>query len=121
MVIDDEAMLVRIMLRMLKRQGHKVTGFDDPTAALAAFRKSPEDFDVVITDMSMPKMDGTHLALTMLQQRPTTSIFICSGHGARSTLPPGVRAFIAKPINWTHLGSLLNEVGQGLIRKSKGA
>lgn len=121
MVVDDEAMLVRIMLRMLKRQGHQVTGFDNPVEALEAFQKNPDDFDVIITDMSMPRMDGTHLALTMLQQCPTKPIFICSGHGARSTLPPGVRAFIAKPINWTNLESLLTEVGRHLIKKSNGA
>lgn len=119
MVVDDEAMLVRIMLRMLKRQGHKVTGFDDPLEALEAFKNDPEVFDVVITDMSMPQMDGTHLALMMLQQRPTIPVFICSGHGARSTLPPGVRAFIAKPVNWGQLEDLLNEISQQLLQSSR--
>ncbi|MFO0673425.1 MAG: hypothetical protein U0235_28050 [Polyangiaceae bacterium] len=52
--IDDEERLVTLAERVLARAGHSVTGFSQPAAAIDAFRRHPEAFDAVVSDLTMP-------------------------------------------------------------------
>lgn len=71
MFVDDEPQLVRMAQRTLTRLGHQVTTFSDPLEALTHFRATPEAFDVVVTDLSMPNMSGLDLTRAL---RATSSI-----------------------------------------------
>jgi signal transduction histidine kinase/ActR/RegA family two-component response regulator len=78
--IDDEEPLVFLMTRMLTQLGYKVTGCSEPTKALEMFSSGPHDFDVVVSDLSMPQMSGVDLARELLQIRPGMPILIASGY-----------------------------------------
>jgi PAS domain S-box-containing protein len=81
MVVDDEEIVVRVATGILQRLGYRTSAFADPAEALQAFRKTPADFDLVITDLTMPKMKGTALAAELRLMRPTLPIMLCTGFG----------------------------------------
>jgi len=78
--VDDEEPLVFLMTRMLTQLGYKVTGCTEPEKALETLRSRPHDFDVVVSDLSMPQMSGIDLAREILQTRPGMPILIASGY-----------------------------------------
>ncbi len=61
---------------------YRVEAMTDPEDALAAFSLNPGYFDVVITDMTMPKMTGAKLAEGLIRIRPDLSIILCTGHSS---------------------------------------
>jgi PAS domain S-box-containing protein len=79
MYVDDEEALVFLLERALTKMGYRVTGFADATLALGAFRSRPDDFDVVITDLSMPHLPGPDLAVELRRIRPDIPIIMTSG------------------------------------------
>src|SRR5262245_57968489 len=68
------------MRRMLEHLGHRVTAVSNSEAALAAFKARPDEFDLVLTDMSMPGMSGVEFAQQVLIVRPETLVVIATGH-----------------------------------------
>ena len=78
--IDDEEALVFLLSKNLERLGCQVTGFTDPEAALREFRVRPSEFDVVVTDVSMPRMSGFDLARELQAVRPGMPIIVTSGY-----------------------------------------
>jgi PAS domain S-box-containing protein len=78
--VDDEEPLVFLMTHLLTLLGYKVTGCTDAQKALEAFRSTPYDFDVVVSDLSMPRMSGIELGQEVLQIRPGVPILIVSGY-----------------------------------------
>lgn len=102
LLIDDEKMIVRMEEQMLRGQGYRVTTFSDSEEALRAFQTQPHDFDLIITDMTMPKLCGNKLAQEMLSIRPDMPIILCSGFNPivsgtkRQTV--GIRKYLTKPI-----------------------
>jgi CheY-like chemotaxis protein len=80
--VDDEDSMVFLMGRWLSRLGYKVTGCMMPERALETFRAAPYDFDLVLSDLSMPEMSGIELARQLLRIRPDMPILIASGYVA---------------------------------------
>jgi PAS domain S-box-containing protein len=116
--VDDETTLVHLATRTLGRLGYRVTGHDDPQQALTEFTAHPQDFDAVVTDLSMPGMSGFELARALLAVRPDIPLVMTSGYvrpqdeeTARSI---GVRAVILKPSTVEELGVVLDEMFQPL-------
>ncbi|MCP4687343.1 MAG: response regulator, partial [Desulfobacterales bacterium] len=100
--LDDEAPLVDIWDRMLSKLGYHVIGLTDPRDALDAFRANPYDFDIVITDMTMPGMTGEDFAREVIKIRPEIPVVLCTGFrkgfsevNARAA---GVKDFLLKPL-----------------------
>lgn len=103
LLVDDEAALVRIWTVALTDLGYRVTAYTNSRAALEAFRDTPDAFDLVITDQTMPQLTGDALAQELLRLRPRLPIILCTGHvpgaaGARPE-PLGVRATLLKPVS----------------------
>ena len=80
MYVDDEEALVLLMDRALTKRGYQVGGFSTPAEALKAFSERPDDFDVVITDLSMPGMPGPQLASRLREVRKDVPIILTSGY-----------------------------------------
>ena len=80
MIVDDETAIITIETEMLESLGYGVEGFNDSMSALAAFRRSPATFDIVITDYAMPTMAGLDLAEQLKEIRNDIPIILCSGH-----------------------------------------
>lgn len=80
MYVDDEEALVFLMERALSKMGYRVSGFSDPTIALNAFRKQPHEFDVIVTDLSMPGLSGQDLVVELRRIRAAVPIIMTSGY-----------------------------------------
>jgi len=102
LVVDDEHSILTIRQRLLTGLGYKVTTFSSSIDALRAFRENPLQFDLLLTDMTMPKMDGIGLTENLLAIRPNMPVVMCSGHSEhineKNILEHGIRAFLLKPV-----------------------
>ena len=82
--------------------------------ALEAFRAHPDRFDLVITDMAMPKMSGDRLAKEIMQIRPDIPIIICTGYSelitADKAAEMGMKGFVMKPLILRDLASIIRTV-----------
>ncbi len=97
---------------MLKHLGYTPEPRTSPLEALAAFRANPEKFTAVVTDMTMPHMNGMSLAKEILQIRPHTPIVLCTGFSDKTNEEKarerGIQAFLYKPLTLADLAGALN-------------
>ena len=112
--IDDEVALTEVASKGLTRFGYSVVAFNDPAQALAAFRASPKDFDIVITDMTMPGLTGELVAAEVRRLRPEIPVVLVSGFSDRLTaeqaLAAGFDGFVDKPLRPTTLAQLIRRL-----------
>ncbi|MBI9082341.1 MAG: response regulator [Desulfobacterales bacterium] len=117
LLVEDEVQTVKMLEKMLTGLGYRPRAFTDAQAALAEFEKDPSAFDLVITDLTMPKVTGDVLARRMLQARPDLPIIMCTGFSplmdedqARAL---GIRKLIYKPMDRTELAMAVRQVLDG--------
>ncbi len=114
LLIDDEADIVSMEEQVLERLGYQVVAFTESTKALKAFCKTPDTFDMIITDMAMPGMSGDRLAAECLKKRPDIPILLCTGFSDSLTeekmLSQGIRGFLSKPMGMGELAQKIHEV-----------
>jgi PAS domain S-box-containing protein len=79
LLVDDEPALVEMGQQLLSRLGYRVTVSTNPLAALTLFTQSPKEYDLLISDMTMPQMTGDQLARQVLKIRPGTPVVITTG------------------------------------------
>ena len=83
--IDDEPLLRELLKEVLEREGHRVEVTDGGQSGLDAFRAAHQrgqPFDIVITDLGMPYLDGRQVAKTLKRESPETPIVLLTGWGA---------------------------------------
>ena len=112
--VDDEALLVDVATQMLPKLGYSVAGFSSSPDALAAFKQTPDAFDLVITDYTMPKMIGTQLALEIRKVRQDIPIIMCTGFAQNlsdhNRIKYGIEAILLKPLYEHELSQVLRQV-----------
>ncbi|MDF1594043.1 MAG: PAS domain S-box protein [Desulfobacterales bacterium] len=112
--IDDEASILNLAKKSLEKQGYQVEAKNDPVEALELFRANPDRFDLIITDMTMPKMTGDKLTKEILGIRPGMPIILCSGYSdrinAEKAAALGIRKYIEKPLNLSDFVSTVRKV-----------
>jgi PAS domain S-box-containing protein len=117
LLVDDEPSLCRIAAKFLHRLGYSTTEADSATAALNKIREQPEHFNLVITDLTMPEMDGLSLARAIHQLRPGLPVILASGFDMQRTGeaddPPNIRARLQKPYTRDTLLEQVNSVLNG--------
>jgi PAS domain S-box-containing protein len=100
--VDDEPGLVETWTQLLVRLGYQVTSRQNSGEALELFRANPDQFDLVITDQTMPEMNGTELARELLRIRPKVPIILCSGFNdpitSETAREIGIRDYFTKPL-----------------------
>ena len=100
--IDDEVLMVNIAKQILERLGYVVETKTNPVDALELFRSNPSRFDLVISDMAMPQMNGDKLVKELLAIRSEMPIVLCTGFSekvsAENANKLGIRAFAMKPL-----------------------
>jgi PAS domain S-box-containing protein len=110
--IDDDDAIVLLTTRVLERLGYHVTGFTHPQQALEAFAARPNDFDVVVTDLSMPGMSGFDLAQSLRRYRAEMPILMTSGYvrpeDRQQARERGLGDVILKPNTVDELGQALH-------------
>ena len=112
--VDDETALVFLAERALKQLGYEVTGCTDPFQALEIFRKDPDEFDAVVTDLSMPGLSGTDLISELRKVRPGLRVLVTSGYvrpqDNEMVRRVGVQELILKPSTIQELATVLHKV-----------
>jgi len=102
MLVDDEASVRNVEKELLTSIGYHVEGFANPIEALEHFSSHPETYDLIITDMTMPKMTGDKLAQELMAVRSDIPVILCTGFsdliGEESAKALGIKEFITKPI-----------------------
>jgi len=85
LLVDDEPAVMEMGTRLLERLGYKVTSQTDSVKALEIFRSNPDEFDLVMTDYTMPNLTGMDLAMEVLRIRPDMPIMLCTGFSEKIT------------------------------------
>ncbi len=118
--IDDEPLLRQVMKEILESDRHTVTLADGGEAGIGVFRQARQEghnFDVVITDLGMPHVDGRQVACTLKKESPSTPIVLLTGWGTMiksdGELPAQVDAVVSKPPRINELRETLWRVTQG--------
>ena len=100
--VDDEEALIDVGRQVLERLGYQVTADTSSLRAWELFQKQPDDFDLVITDQTMPDMTGAELSERILEIRPDIPIILCTGFSDKifpeQALAVGVKRFVYKPL-----------------------
>jgi len=114
MIVDDEESIRSIFKDFMERNGYKVNAFENGLEALREFKKNPDYFDLVITDMTMPGITGDKLATELLEIRPDLLIILCTGYSTTMTeikaAQIGIKKYIQKPITNFDLAVLVREL-----------
>ena len=112
--VDDEDQIARIGSRILESLGYAVTTRTLSTEALSLFRSKPDDFDLVITDMTMPNMTGDIFSAELMKIRSDIPIILCTGYSKRisnqAAKELGIKAFAYKPIGRADLAKTIRKV-----------
>jgi DNA-binding NtrC family response regulator len=115
LIVDDEPSVGQAYAGLLARIGYHATVFDDPLAALARFRETPDEFEVVVSDITMPHMTGDALAREIQSLRPKLPVLLMTAYSSSLTREAAVAlgAFdlLSKPLA---LGALAEAVHRAL-------
>ena len=82
-MVDDEEAIVHLEKQMLERLGYRVTTRVNSLEALEAFKANPDEYDLILSDMTMPNMTGDQLARRLIAIRPDIPVIICTGFSER--------------------------------------
>jgi PAS domain S-box-containing protein len=114
LVVDDESMIVNINKAILEHLGYKVMATTDSLDALEKIRTAPDQFDLIITDQTMPNLTGAELAQKILQIKPTMPIILCTGYSSvlseEDALAIGIKKYARKPVDRATLAKVVREV-----------
>jgi PAS domain S-box-containing protein len=114
LVVDDNEQLVKMTTQMLEKLGYHVTGKTSGVAALETFANSPDQFDAIITDQTMPKMTGLQLSKKAKRIKPAIPVILCTGFSESVNKEnfenQGADAFLMKPIVMNRIARTLRYV-----------
>jgi PAS domain S-box-containing protein len=114
LLVDDEESVVKVEKLLLESLGYRVTSRLSSVDALEAFRSNPNDFSLVITDMTMPNMTGDQLAKELMSIKPDLPVIICTGFSERinekKSKSIGIKGFLMKPVVKSELARLVHKV-----------
>jgi PAS domain S-box-containing protein len=112
--VDDEAPLARLGQEALSLLGYEVVSVLDSGEALNLFRAKPQQFDLVVSDQTMPEMTGTQLAQELRQIRDDIPIVLCTGFShmvdADRARILGINAFCIKPLDMRQLAHQIDHI-----------
>lgn len=102
LLVDDDVQVLATIQTLLEGRGYRVTALSDGPAAWAAFSSAPRNFDLVLTDNSMPRMTGLQLSENIRALRNDIPVIICSGqgglHSGAGEAKAGAVNFLMKPV-----------------------
>jgi len=100
--VDDEKEIALMTQQMLESLGYKITIQTNSVEALKMFQSNPENFDVIISDQTMPNMTGVHLAKEIMNIRPEIPVIIATGFSEVITEENyknfGISEYVMKPL-----------------------
>jgi two-component system, cell cycle response regulator CpdR len=113
LIAEDEEVLCALCARALATEGHEVRTAGDGSEALELLAREQGCFDLLLTDIRMPIMDGIALALTAARDLPDLTILLMTGYADQRERAHGLDAIIhdviAKPFSVAALRATVNE------------
>jgi signal transduction histidine kinase/ActR/RegA family two-component response regulator len=120
LIVDDEAQITRMLAKILKSLGYKVSTRAHSMEALELFCNNPNDFDAVVTDMTMPNMTGDKLAEKIKAIRPDVPVILCTGFSEKINEDKEklyIDAFLMKPVGKAEMAKTVRRV----LNEAKGS
>ncbi|HEU4387628.1 MAG TPA: PAS domain S-box protein [Blastocatellia bacterium] len=113
LVVDDEEAVRKVLAAMLQEMGHEVTQASSAEEGIAIFETRP--FDIVFTDLAMPKVDGVAAAIAMKSRRPEVKVVVISGYGVERAYDRAgdtnvIDSALRKPFSFAELQDVLQEL-----------
>jgi signal transduction histidine kinase/ActR/RegA family two-component response regulator len=114
LIVDDEELITVSVKNMLQSLGYTVTALTDSSAALKLFSENPSQFDLVLTDYTMPVMTGEALGKEMMRIRSDIPVILCTGYtdlmSTEKATAMGFRGFITKPFTLREGAELVRRI-----------
>jgi PAS domain S-box-containing protein len=114
--VDDEPSISRLGKKALESLGYKVEEYNSSFEALERFTSAPREFDIVVTDETMPKLRGSELAQLIQGLRPDLPVILCTGYSQRlesQSLPASIKQVLHKPLTRRDLSAAIRAVLDG--------
>ena len=112
--VDDELELAHLGRVLLDKLGYRVITRTDSAKALETFRENPHQFNLVVSDMTMPKMTGLQLAREIHHINPETPVIICSGYNEQleelDLKAEDIRAILRKPLSLNDMAPVIRVI-----------
>ncbi len=111
--VDDEPMLVDLGKMMLEKIGYQAVALESPREAYNLFKEQPDKFDMVVTDLTMPDIQGTALAKMIKELRPDIPVILVTGFSDISSSdhpsPSSIDAVLSKPLSMNALAMIVEK------------
>lgn len=111
LLVDDEEQVVQVTGEILQSLGYEVVGRTSPKDALQLFARAPEEFDLVITDLTMPDITGLELSEGLKRLRPNIPIILFTGYSDQvskdAAVLAGIDEYCMKPISMRLLSTVV--------------
>ncbi len=112
--VDDEAPLAKMGSQILEHLGYSITTRTSSIEALELFQAKPNDFDLIVTDMTMPNLTGDKLAIELMKIREDIPVILCTGYSKKmsdeTASEIGIKAFAYKPMVKADLAKTVRKV-----------
>jgi len=112
--VDDEKSVASVGGKILTKLGYNVEIKTNPIEALKLFKSSPDQFDLIVTDMTMPQMSGTNLSKKIKEVRSDIPIIILTGHSSlideEKAKEIEIQGYAMKPISLKDLAVIVRNV-----------
>ena len=114
LIVDVEQSVISLYTKTMQPFGYRITGMTDSRKALSHFTNRPAEFDMVISDLQMPGLNGFQLALSIFNLRPDIPILLCSGtdHSVdeKRAKAIGITKYLIKPVEPLHLTTMVRNI-----------
>ncbi len=121
LLVDDEIMIGSLTSEMLLDMGYSVTTESDSRSALELFLQQPDDFDLIITDLSMPVLSGVDLVAEVRKQGSNIPVIFCTGFlqnlDSEDFFSLGVSAVCNKPFDFSVLTNAIDRALENNVCK----
>jgi PAS domain S-box-containing protein len=113
LLIDDELSIVKLNQKILEKLGYKLTCQTNSIDALERLKTRANDYDLIITDMTMPKLTGINLAEAMMDIHPELPIILCTGYSKQiseqNAIVNNIKAILKKPVSKSKLAEIVRK------------
>lgn len=117
LAVDDETSVIQFEKMVLEHLGYTVTTAHDGEEALEIFKKHADEFDLLVSDVTMPKMTGVELIHKIWEEHPGFPAIICTGYSEiispEEAEEMGIKKYLTKPVTVEMLGRAVREVLDG--------
>ncbi|PIE89772.1 MAG: hypothetical protein CR997_09460 [Acidobacteria bacterium] len=119
LLIDDEPAILKVEEQALRSLGYEVTAVTLPTRALELFSQDPAKYDLIVTDMDMPKISGLELTRQVLSIKPDMPILVCTGYSESCNLKKaeqlGINDILFKPVALSYLANRIRKALDSIV------